>query len=208
MVAMTRAMTDAPVPLADYVPRADRFVVMRVGKWEAYAALLGHRGERSRPRMAYLDGALQLMSPSTDHERIRRALGHFVFAYCESKRIDCTPTGSWTHSDESEEAGLEPDESFLFGDDPAGRPHADLAIEVIWTSGGLEKLEIYRRLRVPEVWFWEDDAISVHVLGAEGYVRAERSTCLPDLDLALVCRLVPVQPLSAAVQQLREALRG
>jgi hypothetical protein len=30
---------------------------------------------------------------------------------------------------------------------------------VIWTSGGIDKLEVYRRLRVREVWIWKSGRI-------------------------------------------------
>jgi hypothetical protein len=32
----------------------------------------------------------------------------------------------------------------------------DVAIEVIWTRGGLDKLDVYRGLGVPEVWTWQE----------------------------------------------------
>lgn len=39
----------------------------------------------------------------------------------------------------------------LLGSEDAERPH--LAIEVVWTSGGLDKLDVYRKLGVREVWY-------------------------------------------------------
>jgi len=39
--------------------------------------------------------------------------------------------------------------------------------EVVWTSGGIDKLEIYRRLGVGEVWRWKDSRIEIHVLQGE-----------------------------------------
>jgi hypothetical protein len=74
-------MTDKPVPLVDYVPTADQFVALR-GTWATYEALLAARGERSRPRIAYLDGVVQLMTTSQDHELIKFAMGHLVAEYC------------------------------------------------------------------------------------------------------------------------------
>jgi Uma2 family endonuclease len=59
----------------------------------------------------------------------------------------------------------------------------DLVLEVVRTSGGLDKLEIYRRLGIREIWFWIDGQLSVHVLRAKGYVRAARSALFPKLDL-------------------------
>jgi len=76
-----------------------------------------------------------------------------------------------------------------------------------WTSGGIDKLEAYRRLRVGEVWFWKNDLISVHVLERDGYESRDRSVCLQDLDLELVCRLAQVEPTSAAIRQLVATLR-
>jgi len=35
-----------------------------------------------------------------------------------------------------QKAGLEPDNCFIFGDEPRRKRKPDLAIEVIWTSGG------------------------------------------------------------------------
>jgi len=100
----------------------------------------------------------------------------------------------------------EPDDCYVFGAEPLAKGCPDLVIEVVWTRDGLDKLEIYRRLGIGEVWFWKRDEISVHVLVEGQYETRTRSACLPALDLDLVCRLVAVDPLNEAVRQLREAL--
>jgi Uma2 family endonuclease len=208
MTAMvSHRMTDAPVPLEEHVPTADQFVMLR-GTWATYEALLAARGERSCPRIAFLDGVVQLMSPSLDHECIKSAMGHLVAAYCMERRLSFTSGGSWTLRSKLKKAGLEPDDCFLFGDAPRRKRRPDLALEVIWTSGGIDKLEIYQRLRVREVWFWERDEIAVFTLGADDqYARAAASACLPGLDLALIARLATVVPHSDAILQLQAALR-
>ena len=48
----------------------------------------------------------------------------------------------------------------------------DLVIEVVVTSGGINKLEVYRRLQVPEVWFWENEEFSVYHLRSELAIAA------------------------------------
>src|SRR6185369_3053421 len=131
------------------------------------------RGEKSVPRLAYLEGALELMSPSRDHERIKSYIGRLVEAYAYDRGIDLSPYGNWTLKSAPGEAGLEPDECYLIGDQ--GRDVPDLAIEVVWTSGGIDKLEIYRRLGINEVWFWREGRLEVHLLQPEGYVESERS---------------------------------
>ena len=60
----------------------------------------------------------------------------------------------------------------------------DLAIEVVWTSDGVKKLEIYQQLGVQEVWFWRKNRITVHLLAPDGrYVEADQSQFLPGIDL-------------------------
>jgi Uma2 family endonuclease len=41
----------------------DRFVVRRGVSWAEFQQALEERGERSVPRMAYLEGVLEIMSP-------------------------------------------------------------------------------------------------------------------------------------------------
>lgn len=197
------AMTDAPVPLRDYVPKADQRILMRVG-WAGYQALLALRPKNS-PKLAFLDGVVELMTKAREHEQLK-VVGRFLETYCMERGIEFNLTGEWTLQREEEDAACEPDESYIFRDDHAERITPDLVIEIVWTHGGLDKLEIYRRLGVREVWFWIDGAITVHALRDGAYTRVERSGWLPDLDLDLVARLSSVRPTSAAIQQFRAAL--
>ena len=208
MAAMTLRSTTTPVPLGEYVPTADQVIVMHEISWEGYESLLALRGDRRRPKLAYLDGVVELMTTSRDHEGIKGTIGRLAEAYCNEIGLDFTTYGNWTLKQRVKKAGVEPDECYVFGPSPKLKDRPDLVIEVVWTSGGIAKLEAYRRLGVGEVWFWEDDAISVHVLGGETYSARDRSACLPGLDLALVCRLAQVDPTSAAVRQLVASLRG
>lgn len=176
--------------------------------WAGYESLLAIRGECRSPRIAYLDGVAELMTPSRGHETVNRGLGYLVAAYCTEIGVAWSSIGAWTLKQKRKQAGLEPDDCFIFGDDPDSKDKPDLAIEVVWTHGGIDKLEIYRRLGISEVWFWIRDAITVHVLGESGYKVCERSACLPAVDLAVLCRFAEVKPTSAAVAQLVAHLRG
>ena len=201
---MATHMTDAPVPLGDYVPNADERLVMHGMSWEGYETLLALRGESRLPRVAYLDGAIELMSPSQEHEDIEARIEALINAYCIDADITVFPRGGPTLRRQLEEAGLEPDASFNFG---WSKAIPDLALEVIWTSGGIEKLEIYRRLGIPEVWFWKEDAIEIFALDHGTYTRRTRSTWLPDLDASLVCRLaLSTGSLNDTVRELRSSL--
>jgi Uma2 family endonuclease len=200
MVAIPR------VRAGDHIATADQRVVVAGASWALYEAHLAQRGDKSVPRLAYLRGTLELMSPSRDHERITSWIGRLIEVYAEERDIRLAPYRSWTLK-QAEQAGVEPDECYVFGGDDATRDRPDLAIEIVWTHGGLDKLELYRTLGVAEVWFWIDDRIEIHVLRDGHYARAERSRWLPDLDPALLCALID-RPFTDAKRELRAALRA
>jgi Uma2 family endonuclease len=175
--------------------------------WSAYEAQLALRGDAPVPRVAYLDGVMELMSPSRDHERIKSYVGCLVEAYALERGIDLSPYGAWTLRQGPKSSGLEPDECYIIGTDQrAERP--DLAIEVIWTSGGLDKLEIYRRLEVPEVWVWKEGKLYVHVLRGSAYEQVEQSEQLPGIDLPLLASFLDRPTATQAIRAYRDALRG
>ena len=182
----------------------DHIVILNRATWADYERLVELRGESSVPRLTYSKGRLQLMRPSRHHETLASVIGRLVEAWCMDAGLDLTPVGSWTLKNVTEERGLEPDDCYVFGDAPMDdweRP--DLAIEVVWTSGGLSKLDIYRTLGVPEVWTWKKSRIHIHVLEGDGYVEVEASRALPELDVQRVAELARVRPMTRAVRQLR-----
>jgi len=195
------------VPAGEYVPTADQRLVTYNVPWSHFEAQLALRGDAPVPRMAYLEGALELMTPSKDHERVKSYLGRLVEAYALERGIDLSPYGGWTLKNAPRESGAEPDECYIVGEDQS-KETPDLVIEVVWTSGGIDKLEIYRRLGVGEVWFWRDGRIEAHVLQPDRYERADRSRLFPDLDLGLVCSLLDRPTALQAVKALRETLQG
>jgi Uma2 family endonuclease len=193
------------VPAGEYVPTADQRIVMSPVPWESFEAFLALRADRAAPRLAYLDGAMELMSPSRTHEGIKSYLGMLIEAFALDRGIRFSPYGSWTLR-QPPGAAVEPDECYLFGDQRRDAP--DLVIEVIWTSGGIDKLEIYRRLGVREVWVWRrPNDLAVLVLEEGAYRSADESVFLPGLDLALVTSLLEAPTAFDAVQGLRAALR-
>ena len=70
----------------------------------------------------------------------------------------------------------------------------------------MNKLELYRGLGVPEVWFWEDDAFSLYALVGETYQTVEQSQFFPQLDLAMLSQYVQPFNQAEAVRSFYEAL--
>jgi Uma2 family endonuclease len=199
MVATAR--TDPPFS----PPDVDHRVTFHKVTWAQYEAILDIRGEAPLPRISYLTGELELMSPSRRHETCKSLFGRLFEAYAEEAGIELVAYGSMTLRNAPLERGVEPDESYAIGG-PKDLP--DLAIEVIWTSGSLDKLEIYRGLGIREVWLWRDQVLSVHVLRGDAYAQAQRSELFPDLDLPLLASFLGAEKRTQAVRDYRAAIRA
>jgi Uma2 family endonuclease len=78
---------------------------------------------------------------------------------------------------------------------------------VVWTSGGIDKLDAYRGLGVPEVWFWESSKISVFVLRGGRCHQVEDSEQLPELDLPEFTRFVEHPSQIRGVPEYRALLK-
>ena len=183
----------------------DQRITFRDVSWTDFELMLRVRRDRAGIRMTYLDGVLELMSPSVDHEGIKEMIGRLLELYALERDIPLSAFGSWTLKSPARATALEPDKCYTVS---AGRPaRPDLAIEVVCTSGGLARLEAYHPLEVGEVWFWRAGAIEVHVLVGESYERRERSALFPDLDLAELAEHIDVGDQPAAIKHYREVLR-
>jgi Uma2 family endonuclease len=204
MVSMTNlSATVASLWPGDIVGTADERVVMFGLSWSDFESFLALRGaDAPGPRVTYLEGTLELMSPSVDHETIKKRLAAVVEAYLDHVGIRYEGVGSWLLKHAPGDAGLEPDECYILGDTTKTRP--DLALEVMWTSGGISKLDVYRRLGVPEVWFWKQNTISFFVLTADGYEQRESSACIPAFEPALLAEMLTLETLSDVRRELRK----
>lgn len=189
----------------DEAPVDDHIVLLRTAAWSDFQRVLELRGERPVPRLAYLKGVLELMSPSREHEALKSLIGQLVEAWCLERGVDFRAFGSWTLESKDTDRGVEPDECYVFGDasDPE-RP--DLAIEVVWTSGGLDKREIYRQLGVREIWFWRRGQMTAFCLREGGYVEVAHSEALPGIDLAALASFLDRPTASQAIREYRAAI--
>ncbi len=176
-----------------------RFVLYGVG-WAGYQALLKIVGDHG-PRLTYTRGNLELMSPLFPHEGSSKRLGRMVETIAEELEIPIRPVRSMTLSREDLDRGLEPDESYYIVN--VGRignriefnfevdPPPDLAIEVEITSGILDKLEIYAKLGVPELWRFDGEILTVLLLQANGvYDLSPRSFAFPFLPMDVVAQFL------------------
>ena len=178
--------------------------------WEAYVALRDALDEQSGVKMTYLEGTLELMSPSTLHEDGKKMIARLIEVWAMERDVDLRGFGGATFRREAKERGLEPDECYKLGRlDEDGVP--DLAIEVIVTNPLVDKLAVYAGLGVPEVWVWRPGATTlvVHRLAGETYRQQERSELLPGLDVVQLSQFVrPGESQTALAKAYQAALRG
>jgi Uma2 family endonuclease len=199
--------TARTAPPGEIVGTADQRIIMHGVRWDQFEAILALRGDVAGPRMTYLNGELELMSPSRSHESIKTLLARMVELYALEQGIELSGYGSWTLRNAPKERAVEPDECYIIGD-AHFKDAPDLAIEVIWTSGGLDKLEVYRALGVAEVWLWRDGTIYMYRLGGERYTALDHSLAFPDLDVSLLARLADTDDQTRALLTFRDSLRS
>jgi hypothetical protein len=80
-------------------------------------------------------------------------------------------------------------------------------LEIALTSGGINKLEVYQRFEVREVWFWRRNRLEIFGLDSSGqYAASASSRLLPSLDIALLERCVAIRSWQQARRTFRAAL--
>jgi Uma2 family endonuclease len=161
--------------------------------------------DRPGLRLSFLDGVLEIRKmPGKKHETIKKRIASLVEIYLEFLGLDFTPTGSVTLENEFEKVKREGDESYELG---ANRKHPDLVIEVVVSSGGIDKLEAYKRLQIPEVWFWTNDNLLFYSLGNERYEAVSKSQLLLSLDVGLLLRCINTENHAQALREFRAGIK-
>jgi Uma2 family endonuclease len=185
----------------------DERVLLHGVPWAAYAAFRDALDEAgSGARLTYLEGELEIMSPSEDHETLKKLLARLLEAWADENSVELEGAGSTTYRKEALERGLEPDECYCVGE---LREVPDIAIEVVLSRGQIDKLEVYRGLGVPEVWVHKDGALNVYRLDGGAYREQSASGVLPALDLRHLASFVrPGAKQSLTVREYRAQLRG
>ena len=128
------------------------------------------------------------------HEGLGDRLSVFVSEVCDGLDLDSYGLGSTTWKRQEVERGIEADLCYCFdpekvafcraaeargSNDGGAFPIPDLMIEIDISPPKVDRPEIYRKLRPPEVWKLGDDAVSIEQLDADGnYVAADVSRFL------------------------------
>jgi Uma2 family endonuclease len=192
-------------------------VLMIPGSWEDYQTLSNQLCDRSIPRLKYRPGEIWLMSPLPEHGRNASLVADIVKAILDhvGKEYDAfTPITMKL----PQRSGIEPDYCFYIDNwlvvsgkkrinwevDPA----PDLVIEIDINS--YTDVNDYLVYKVPEVWLFKSDRVTIYCLQSGRYIVNNRSCYFPDLDILQLiadCLQVPSdRNTSMAIRQLRQKL--
>ncbi len=159
-------------------------------------------------RISFLEGTLEIQQmPGEPHETVKKRIAALLELYLLMAGFDFKPTGSMTLENEANNVKREADESYKLTPD-SRRP--DLAIEIVFSTGGIDKLEAYKRLKISEVWFWEDGVLELyHLRDTDNnafYEKISASEAVQGINLEVFCRCILIDNHVEAIKTFQTAL--
>lgn len=168
--------------------------------WQQFEALLQDLGDHRAARLAYDRGTLEIMTPLPEHEYYKEVLSEATKEIADVLERDYESYGSTTWRRQIKEAGLEPDNCFYFQNESKVRgklsfdldrdPPPDLSLEIDLTRKSLNRLPIYARLGIPELWCYDDGQLTIYHLRQGEYAEAENSLVFPQLPIRELPQLI------------------
>jgi Uma2 family endonuclease len=199
MTAQLITPTIAPIP-------TEQRLLLEGVSWQQYELLLATLGDDFPAlRLSYVEGCLEIMTTSPLHEELKSTIRMLLEAFFQTFGIRYHCLGSATFRKMAKQRGLEPDECYCFGQK---KEFPDLAIEIVLTSGLVDKLDIYWGLGVTEVWVWEAGQFRIYHLREDRYEQMISSELLPNCDIQMLARSVKPEEQFDAVMAYREHLRS
>lgn len=196
----TQTETALPTARHSPLPESAQRVVLHGVSWETYEHLLADLTDSSAPRLAFDQGVLEIMSPTAEHEEYNRTLALLIEVVAEEMNRDVRRLGSTTFKREDLLKGFEPDSCFYIQSaeyirgkkriDLTQDPPPDIIIEIDITRSSLDKLPIYARIGVPEVWRYDGTHVRIFKLEGELYTEVEHSIALPVLTRTLATQFL------------------
>ncbi len=194
--------------LATAPPTPDQRLILSGRTWQQFKLIQAGFEDFPGSRLFYYNGTIEILMPGRDHEVFKSIIALLLGIFFEANGVEFEPTGSMTQELENT-ISVQADESYCIG---ASKSIPDLAIEVVFTSGGPNKLQRYQALGVSEVWFWQDGLFTLYRLGELGYERIHHSQIpeLATLDFELLTRCVLIGETSrlSAMREFRQGFQG
>ena len=197
------------------------FAVLYSVSWQTYQALLNDMGDGRATRLSYHQGILEIKMPSKLHELINRLLERIVTTLTEELGMSVLSLGSTTLERAEVEQAVEPDSCFYIQnaelinlEDHALPPNlpSDLVVEVDITSSSRSRLQIYKTMKIPEIWRYNRQGFTILQLHEGEYIECENSLTFPTISTKLLAEAIEqgkkTKNQNEIVNQLRNRLRN
>jgi Uma2 family endonuclease len=186
--------------MATVLSPLEQRVTLHNVSWGTYERLLVDLQDSSAPRLTYDRGTLEIMSPSSEHERYNRTAAQIVEELAVEMDMNIDNLGSTTFRREDIDRGFEPDSCFYIQNaarvrgkkriDLSADPAPDLVIEIDITSPSLDKFPIFAQAGVPEVWRFDGRRLAIYELTGGVYLEREASIAFTSVTSADVTSFI------------------
>jgi Uma2 family endonuclease len=168
-------------------------ITLRGLDWLAYQQMQNLLTERTKARLTYDRGTLEITMPSQSHEFGAEIIGLFIRILVVEMGLKLLSLRSTTLDRSDLNRGAEPDNSYYIGHQPqvAGReidletdPPPDLVVEVDIAHTDIDKPALYAAMGVPEFWRFDGKVWQIFQLEAGQYLDCDTSPLFPFVSKA------------------------
>ena len=208
-------MTASLAPTVKLVLLPGQSVLLQNISWSKFEEIILQLGSHRASKLAYNQGMLEIMVPLPEHEYFKDAIGDLVKDLALELAIEYECFGSTTWRRQERMGGVEPDNCFYIQNllairgrldiDLNSDPPSDLVLEIDITSKSLDRLPIYARLGVPEVWRYVKKQLRYQLVNGM-YIETQTSLAFGESPVKSIPDLIG-QNLAAGRNALRQSFR-
>lgn len=168
---------------------AEQRVVFHHFTWNGYQQILQALNNHSRhSRLTYDQNVLEITMPLERHETANRLIELFIRILVTEMDLEIKTMGSTTLSFPGLQKSAEPDSCYYIQNqskvvgkevDLTCDPPPDLVVEIDITNTNIDKLQLYARMGVPELWRYNGRIWRIYQRQGSHYAEVEHSPTFP-----------------------------
>jgi Uma2 family endonuclease len=193
--------------------------------WQQFEQLLAELGEERSTRLTYRQGKIEMSNPTEDLHRCHRLIESLILLLADELYLDITALGSVTLKHAGLGCAIEPDGCYYLRQvalsgravDLTQIPAPNLVVEIAIVKSAIDRLALYQRLGIAEVWRYVPQAndkalngeLRMYQLENDRYVDRGSSLAFPFLPVDRVLEFLGhsnMLGLAQALQLLRSWL--
>ncbi|HEY9615798.1 MAG TPA: Uma2 family endonuclease [Microcoleaceae cyanobacterium] len=205
-------------------PSEQRLILDQI-KWQKYEAILADSRTQRTARFTYDRGRLEMMHPLDEHERCHKLIESLLLVLADELKLRIEGYKAPTLKRTDLQLGTEPESAYYIQHEPDMRgqpeinletdPPPDLILEVALSKSAIDKLPIYARLGIPEVWRYLSQPgdnflkgkLLIYCLQDQGYVESSSGLAFPFLPAGKILQFIDESDalgLMSALRNLRQ----